>query len=35
MANEQAAKPKILIIEKDPAHPKHIQTIWGTGYRFC
>jgi DNA-binding response OmpR family regulator len=22
-------------IEKDPAHPEHIQTIWGAGYRFC
>ncbi|GHV81774.1 DNA-binding response regulator [Spirochaetia bacterium] len=22
-------------IEKDPANPAHIQTIWGAGYRFC
>ncbi|MDR1328979.1 MAG: response regulator transcription factor, partial [Oscillospiraceae bacterium] len=21
-------------IEKDPARPKHIQTVWGAGYRF-
>jgi DNA-binding response OmpR family regulator len=21
-------------IEKDPANPKHIQTVWGSGYRF-
>jgi DNA-binding response OmpR family regulator len=21
-------------IEKDPANPRHIQTIWGAGYRF-
>jgi len=21
-------------IEKDPAHPVHIQTVWGAGYRF-
>jgi DNA-binding response OmpR family regulator len=21
-------------IEKDPANPAHIQTVWGTGYRF-
>mgnify|MGYP003623410606 CR=1 FL=1 len=21
-------------IEKDPAHPTHIQTVWGAGYRF-
>ncbi|GHV85974.1 DNA-binding response regulator [Spirochaetia bacterium] len=22
-------------IEKDPANPVHIQTVWGAGYRFC
>lgn len=22
-------------IEDDPANPLHIQTVWGTGYRFC
>jgi DNA-binding response OmpR family regulator len=22
-------------IEKDPANPTHIQTVWGAGYRFC
>ncbi|GMO60801.1 MAG: response regulator transcription factor [Termitinemataceae bacterium] len=22
-------------IEKDPANPVHIQTVWGVGYRFC
>ncbi|GHU57760.1 DNA-binding response regulator [Spirochaetia bacterium] len=22
-------------IEKDPAKPAHIQTVWGAGYRFC
>lgn len=22
-------------IEDDPANPVHIQTVWGTGYRFC
>lgn len=22
-------------IEEDPAHPRHIQTVWGAGYRFC
>lgn len=22
------------IIEKDPAHPRHIQTVWGFGYVF-
>jgi DNA-binding response OmpR family regulator len=21
-------------IEKDPAHPAHIETVWGVGYRF-
>lgn len=21
-------------IEKDPANPQHIQTVWGAGYRF-
>jgi DNA-binding response OmpR family regulator len=21
-------------IEKDPENPKHIQTVWGAGYRF-
>ncbi|MDR0628558.1 MAG: response regulator transcription factor [Treponema sp.] len=21
-------------IEKDPANPKHLQTVWGAGYRF-
>ena len=21
-------------IEKDPANPRHIQTVWGAGYRF-
>ncbi|MDR2865619.1 MAG: helix-turn-helix domain-containing protein [Spirochaetaceae bacterium] len=21
-------------IEKDPANPVHIQTVWGAGYRF-
>jgi DNA-binding response OmpR family regulator len=21
-------------IEADPSHPKHIQTVWGVGYRF-
>jgi DNA-binding response OmpR family regulator len=22
-------------IEKDPANPVYIQTVWGAGYRFC
>jgi DNA-binding response OmpR family regulator len=22
------------IVESDPAHPKHIQTVWGFGYVF-
>jgi DNA-binding response OmpR family regulator len=22
-------------IEPDPAHPHHIETVWGVGYRFC
>ena len=22
------------IVEEDPAHPKHIQTVWGFGYVF-
>ncbi len=22
-------------IERDPANPKRIQTVWGAGYRFC
>lgn len=22
-------------IEKDPAHPKRLQTVWGVGYRFA
>jgi DNA-binding response OmpR family regulator len=22
-------------IEKDPANPEYIQTVWGAGYRFC
>ena len=21
-------------IERYPAHPRHIQTVWGAGYRF-
>ncbi len=21
-------------LEEDPSHPKHIQTVWGAGYRF-
>jgi DNA-binding response OmpR family regulator len=21
-------------IEEDPAHPRHLQTVWGVGYRF-
>ena len=21
-------------VEEDPAHPKHILTIWGVGYKF-
>jgi DNA-binding response OmpR family regulator len=21
-------------IEKDPANPQYIETLWGTGYRF-
>lgn len=21
-------------IEQDPAHPRHIRTVWGAGYRF-
>jgi DNA-binding response OmpR family regulator len=21
-------------IEKDPAHPKYLETVWGAGYRF-
>jgi DNA-binding response OmpR family regulator len=21
-------------IERDPANPRHIQTVWGAGYRF-
>ena len=22
------------IVEEDPSHPKHIQTVWGFGYVF-
>ena len=22
-------------IEQDPAHPAHLQTVWGVGYRFA
>ena len=22
-------------IEADPARPRHIQTVWGVGYRFA
>ncbi|GMO66281.1 MAG: response regulator transcription factor [Treponemataceae bacterium] len=22
-------------IEQDPINPRHIQTVWGAGYRFC
>jgi DNA-binding response OmpR family regulator len=22
-------------IERDPDHPKYIETVWGTGYRFA
>jgi DNA-binding response OmpR family regulator len=22
-------------IERDPANPRHIETVWGVGYRFC
>lgn len=22
-------------IEKDPANPRHLMTIWGVGYKFC
>jgi two-component system, OmpR family, response regulator ResD len=22
-------------IERDPAHPEHLQTVWGVGYRFA
>jgi two-component system response regulator ResD len=22
-------------IEDDPARPRHLQTVWGVGYRFC
>ena len=21
-------------IEVDPTHPRHLQTVWGVGYRF-
>jgi DNA-binding response OmpR family regulator len=21
-------------LETDPAHPRHLQTVWGVGYRF-
>ena len=21
-------------IEADPTHPRHLQTVWGVGYRF-
>ena len=21
-------------IEPDPAHPRHLETVWGVGYRF-
>ncbi|MBJ3793174.1 DNA-binding response regulator, partial [Bacillus sp. OA1] len=21
-------------IERDPAHPQYIETVWGAGYRF-
>jgi DNA-binding response OmpR family regulator len=21
-------------LEKDPAHPQYIETVWGAGYRF-
>jgi DNA-binding response OmpR family regulator len=21
-------------VEHDPAHPAHLQTVWGVGYRF-
>ncbi|MBZ3655926.1 hypothetical protein JS565_15745 [Salmonella enterica subsp. enterica serovar Senftenberg] len=22
------------MVEEDPAHPRYIQTVWGTGYVF-
>lgn len=22
------------VVEEDPAHPRYIETVWGTGYRF-
>ena len=30
----KAAKVFFEAVEKDPAHPKHILTIWGVGYKF-
>ena len=21
-------------VEDDPAHPRHLETVWGSGYRF-
>jgi DNA-binding response OmpR family regulator len=21
-------------IEDDPSHPRHLETVWGSGYRF-
>ena len=22
-------------IEDDPSKPRHLETVWGVGYRFC
>lgn len=22
-------------IEENPQNPRHLQTVWGVGYRFC
>jgi DNA-binding response OmpR family regulator len=22
-------------IEDDPSHPRHLETVWGVGYRFA
>jgi DNA-binding response OmpR family regulator len=22
-------------LERDPAHPRHLETVWGVGYRFA
>jgi DNA-binding response OmpR family regulator len=22
-------------VESDPSHPRHLETVWGVGYRFA